>query len=83
MLDKCKSLSQLLVCSYVIRLLITGASLGDALALASLAGVYGYFLYLESKREPEINKEIKEKVILLEKLTEQTNNRLSAMQLRR
>lgn len=37
----------------LLRDTIKGASIGDAIALASVAGLYGYQLFLESKRKVE------------------------------
>lgn len=36
-------------CLFLFRLLYTGASIGDALALLTLAALYGWYLYLEAK----------------------------------
>lgn len=47
------------------RIVILGASLGDALAAAALAGLYGYTLYLEGKKQEPINDEVKKELSLL------------------
>lgn len=46
---------------FIIRLLITGASIGDSIVLLGLAALYGFYYYTETKKEPEINVEFKEK----------------------
>lgn len=48
-----------LLCLLVGKVLITGASIGDAIAIAALAGLYGFTYYVESKREIPINDQIK------------------------
>lgn len=46
---------------FTLRLLITGASIGDSIALLGLAALYGFYYYIEANKEPEINVEFKEK----------------------
>jgi hypothetical protein len=41
------------------RLVVKGASIGDAVALAALCGLYAYTLYLASKIETPINDSVK------------------------
>lgn len=82
-MEKMKSLSQILLALFVCRLLVTGASIGDALALAALSAVYGLYLHLEYKREPEVNTEIKEKISQLEEKVNKQENKLGAIALRR
>lgn len=89
-MNKIKSLSQILVSAYLIRLLVTGASLGDALVMIGLCGLYGLFMHLEAlanaleaKKHPEANGELKEKVAELEKALSLTSNKVAAMQIRR
>lgn len=48
-----------LLCLSVGKILITGATLGDAIAVAALAGLYGFTYYLESKKELPINDQVK------------------------
>lgn len=60
-----KSLSYLpifLLLAFVIRLLFLGASVGDAIALLSLSGLYGYYLYLENNKEEPINEQTKKQL---------------------
>ena len=46
----------------VARAAVLGATIGDALAIAALAGLYGYRLYLDSKTELPINEEVKDQI---------------------
>lgn len=82
-MNKIKSLTQLLVSSYLIRLLITGASIGDALVIISLSSLYGLFLYLDNKKQPEANKDLKDRIIAVEEMVQKANSKVSALQLRR
>ena len=83
MLNKIKSLSEILVSCYVLRLLVTGASIGDALVIIALSGIYVTNMYLESKKEPEANVELKNRLSDVEKLVQQASSKVSAMQIRR
>jgi hypothetical protein len=80
---KPKSLTQVLLSAFLIRLLVTGASIGDALALLSLSGIYAYFLYLESTHVPEANKDLKDRLVALEDKVSKTENKIGAMTLNR
>lgn len=44
------------------RSVVFGASVGDALAIAAAAGLYGYWLYLESKKELPVNEQVREEI---------------------
>ncbi len=44
------------------RLVVLGASIGDAIALSALAALYGYTLYLNSVKEIPINDTLKEEL---------------------
>lgn len=50
---------------FLCRTLITGASIGDSIELSALSALYAYYLYLESKKEPEANKQLKDDVASL------------------
>jgi len=83
MFNKIKDLSQILVSCYVLRLLITGATIGDALVIASLSGLYGFYRYLDSKKEPVANQELKDRISGLETKTSNMDNKLGVLTLRR
>lgn len=51
---------------FLIRLLITGASIGDSIVLLGLSGLYGFYYHNESKKEPEINEEFKKKIAVMQ-----------------
>lgn len=48
-----------LLVSFLIKLLITGASIGDSLVIIALAGLFAFCHYLESKKEEPINTQVK------------------------
>lgn len=82
-MNKIKSLTQILVSAYLVRLMLTGADVGDALVILSLSALYGFHMYLDNKKEPEANRELKDKIAEVEKIAQQTQTKVSAMQLRR
>jgi hypothetical protein len=47
------------LCSVIIKSLITGISIAEALAIVGLAALYGLYYYYESKKEPPLNDSIK------------------------
>lgn len=69
----------LLLSSFLLRLLITGTSLSEAIALTSLCALYSIHHYIESKREAPINEEFKLKVSGLERQMSDINNNLKAV----
>lgn len=56
----------LILLSFLIRLLITGASIGDALVMIALCSVYAGYLYLESKKDPIANKSLVDRIVEIE-----------------
>lgn len=61
-MEKFISLGILLVFS--LRLVIKGSSVGDAGALATLCALYGFFLYLETKKQQPLNDSFKAEIRL-------------------
>lgn len=63
--------------AYLIRILATGASVGDSLVIIGLSALYGWFLYTESKKETPVNKQYLDRLIDIEeqvKLNKETVN---------
>ena len=83
MLNKIKDLSQILLSCFVIRLLVTGATVGDALVIIALSTLYGVYHYLEVKKVPEVNKDILDRLALVEERASKNENKLGVMQIRR
>lgn len=61
-----KQLGQLLpllaFVGFSLRLIITGATIGDAIALFGFAALYGFHLFLSSKKEEPINDKFKSEI---------------------
>jgi hypothetical protein len=74
-----KSLIEMLLSLFVARLLITGASIGDALAILSLSGVYGLYLHIESKKEPRVNQDILDRLASVEDKASKTETKVGAV----
>lgn len=56
-----------LLSTYTIRLLITGASIGDSIALIGLLGLYGFTYFLQDKKEVPVNDIVKKDLETLAK----------------
>lgn len=63
------------------RLVYFGASIGDALALAALAGLYGYQYYLETKKEKPVDEEYKKKIAYLSQEVESLKSSMNAVKI--
>lgn len=72
-------LPSLLLISYLIRLLATGATIGDAIVIIALSTVYSGYVWLESKKEPVPNQDIKNRLIELETAIEATKNKMNSI----
>lgn len=68
-----------LLFSYLIRLLVHGASLGDALVMLVFGALYAGHHYLDHIKEPEVNKDIKDKLVLLQESHESLKNKVGAV----
>lgn len=77
-----KNLAPFVLSAYIIRLLITGASIGDALALIGLSALYSYFLFLESKKEIPVNKQYWDRFIELEERVKSNQENLNSLQVK-
>jgi hypothetical protein len=60
------NLAPLALAFYTIRLLITGASVGDSLTIIGLSALYAFFLFLESKKQIPVNKDLWDRLIEVE-----------------
>lgn len=56
----------LILLAFIIRPLINGVSLGDAVVILGLSCLYAAYYYFESKKEPIANKELLNRVVELE-----------------
>jgi len=82
-MDKLSSLKRyfphFLIFSYLIRLLICGASLGDALVVLVFGALYAGHEYLDHIREPEANKELKNQIKSLQESQELLKNKVGSV----
>lgn len=81
---KLKTLTDVLLCLLLARILIKGASIGDSLAFISLSGSYSYCEFLKIKEKihvaqikPDPSKELMEKLEFLEKKTSNTEAKIA------
>jgi nitrogen regulatory protein PII-like uncharacterized protein len=75
------NLPTLILISFLIRLLIMGASIGDALVIIALSSLYGFFYFIESKKEPEANKELKDRIVELEEQVKIVKDKAASLSL--
>ena len=68
----------ILLSAFLIRILITGASVGDSIALAALAGLFGFYYYYENKKEKPINEAVKEELAQVKRTVVDIDNSLKA-----
>jgi hypothetical protein len=66
-----KNISLAATLIFGLRLVIKGAGIGDACALGALCALYGFILFLDSKKEVPINDQVKSE---LEQLRSAVNN---------
>lgn len=69
MIKKHLNFPTLILGIFILRLLITGAGIGDAIVILALSLLYGGWVYLDSKKEIPVNIEIINKIDTIE-----TNN---------
>lgn len=68
--------------AYLIRLLVTGASVGDSLTIIGLSSLYAFFLFLESKKQTPVNKQYWDRLVELEERVKLHNDNFSALQIK-
>lgn len=78
-----KYFSHLALSALLLRLLVTGASIGDALALIGLSALLSYDLYLQSKKEPVANNDIRSRLTELEERLSVVSNKVNVSVLRK
>ena len=70
-----------LLLSYTTKVLITGASIGDAIGLIALSTLAGWWFYLDENREPDINEKAKADVLKLAQELDLIKSSLSSLKL--
>lgn len=76
-----KYLPSLLLSAFLVRLLITGADIGEAIVITALSCLYGGFMYLEHSKQPTPNKDIYDKISDLEDQLKGTKDKLNSVSL--
>lgn len=74
-------LPELVLVCFITRLLVTGASVGDALALFSICLVYAGHRYLKHIKEPVANKDLWDRVASLEDQFKSTKDAVNSIKL--
>lgn len=70
-----------LLVALVIKVLVTGASIGDSFCMLGLAAFAGFHYYIESKKEKSINEEFKLEQIKVRVELEQIKSAMQSMKL--
>jgi len=70
-----------LLSSILLKTAILGSSLSDAIIIIGLIALFSFHLLLESKREPEANKDIKNRLLELEEQVKDTKSSVNAMKI--
>lgn len=80
-MKKLVSFPALILSAFLIRLLVTGASIGDSLVIIGLASLYASWSYFESKKETPVNKAILDRVVDLEEIVKSTKETVNSLKL--
>lgn len=75
---KIKTLTEALLTAFVIRLLVTGASLGDSYVIASFCAAWAYSWYLQTIKIIDPNIEVKKRLDAVEEKSKQFESRFQA-----
>lgn len=76
-----KTICEALLCAFVVRLLVTGASIGDALALLSLASLYGYQEYIKTTKIEDPNAALVSRMVAIEEQSKKISSKVDAQSL--
>jgi hypothetical protein len=66
---------------YLVKTVVLGVSLADSIPILGLTGLFCFFLFLESKREPIANKELKERLLSVEEQLKETKSNVNAIKI--
>lgn len=80
-MEKHLNFPTLILSVFILRPLVLGASLGDALVIIGLSALYGAHYYFESKKEPIANKELIDRIIFLEEQQKSTKEVIHSIKL--
>lgn len=71
----------LILSAFIMRLLITGASVGDSLVILGLSALYSFYYYIESKKQPIANKDLIDRIVELEEQIRATKESVHSIKL--
>lgn len=72
-------LTVVMLIALVVRILLFGATMGDAVFATALCGLYGWHLWLESKAAKPVNKEIMDRIYFLEESLAATKDKVNSI----
>lgn len=75
------TLVPVLLTGSIIATFIPSSSIGTSIASLGLAALYGFSLFLQTKKEPIANKDLIDRIVSLEEKLSTTNNKLGAISL--
>jgi len=78
-MDKYLPLPFFLLLSFLVRLLFTGANIGEAIVIIALSCLYGFFHFLHNKKEPEVNKDLKNRLVEMEEQHKLLKDKVSSL----
>lgn len=78
---KIKTLIEVLLCAFIVRRLALPASVGDALSVLALAGLYGFQIYLDNKKVKDPSDEIRTRLKDLEDKAVKFEGKFAGMQI--
>lgn len=74
-----KYFPHILIFSYLIRLLVTGASIGDALVIFVFGALLAGQAYLEHIKEPAANQDLRDAIKRIESTQENIKSKMSSI----
>ncbi len=77
-MKKYNNLPTVILLAFASRMVITGASIGDSITMLALSGLFGFYHFIESNREPIVNKEIKDRLDTLKKSHSNVKDRVNS-----
>jgi hypothetical protein len=80
-MKKAINLPAIALVAYLTRLLVTGASIGDAIFAVALCALYGFWCFTELKRQVPVNKAIMDRICDLEEQLKVTKEKVNSFHL--
>lgn len=80
-MEKYLNFPVLILTAFIIRPIYFGASIGDALVIIGLSGLYAAYYYLQSVKQPIANKDLIDRIVYLEEQLQLTRESVNSMRL--